>query len=155
MNRFWFIFALIAGLAGAFAFGGLPDLPVRLPTDSELTGNWIGYEERFPYFFRLSLLQDKKGFLVISFPKSDPPVSPDIYKVGNWGVQHRQLSLQLSPVKGVDGEIICSVKEFSKTRIKLEVNGATNKWDWTVLLLNESELNKNASNSASYIQNEK
>ncbi len=82
-------------------------------------------------------------------------MKPDIYSIKHWEVDKGQLLVQLSPVKIGSEEIICSVKQFSKTRIKLEIDGATNRWDWTVLLLNQSELFKNASNSASYLQNEK
>lgn len=152
MRAICFSIVVIAGLSLISTFA---DLPARLPSGAELVGGWVGYEAELPYFFRLNFQQDGKGSLVVLYPKSNPVVKPDIYKIEHWKIQERQLLLQVSPTEAGPEGIVCFVKEFSKTRIKLEVKGATNKWDWTVLLLNESELNKNASNSTIYLLNEK
>lgn len=149
MRPICFIVVVIAGLGLISTFA---DLPARLPSEAELVGNWVGYEAELPYFFRLNFQQDGKGSLVILYPKSNPVVKPDIYKIEHWEIQERHLLLHLSPTEAGSEGIVCSVKQFSKTRIKLEIHGATNRWDQTVLLLNESELNENISNSVSYLQ---
>ena len=141
------ILAFIIFQVSAFA-----DLPARIMSNSELVGQWIGFEDGFPFFLRLSLKQDGRGGFVITFPHSDPVGKPEIYKVEHWGVKGRELLVQLSPpVQGYDA-INFKVTSFNSYNMQITLTGPTNTtWKFTASLNNEKEFNNNAADSSKYL----
>ena len=126
--------------------------PTRVLSNSELIGEWIGFEDGFPFFIRLSLKQDGKGGFVITHPHSDPVAKPEIYKVEKWGVKNRELLIKLSaPVQGYDA-INFAVTEFSNYDMQIVLTGPTNTtWKFTASLYNEKEFNNSAADSSKFL----
>jgi hypothetical protein len=119
------------------------------PTKADLVGLWIGYEQSYPYFYRLNLRDNNTGSLIILYPERNAVV----YRL-RWELTHYQLSIQSVPMRKDTERISCSVTKANYQRIDLVTSGISNQWKRTALLLNQKELFGAISESAEYEENE-
>jgi hypothetical protein len=136
-------FCLLAA-ASFLTVGVLADRPVRTPTKAELVGSWVGYDDDYPYFYRLNLLEDGTGRLILLRPAP----RTDIYNVNQWELSGSTLLMQISPESNSSETVTCSIKSFDYLRMTILIKGTTNRWERTASLLNEKKLLRDMAESA-------
>ena len=115
------------------------------PTKGDLTGLWIGYEQSYPYFYRLDLRQQDTGSLVILYPEGNAGV----YHV-SWELSRSRLRIELTPPNNDSERIACSVTRVDYRRIDLNTTGISGRWTRRASLLNYSDLSAKITQSAAH-----
>ena len=119
--------------------------PVLPPPASELVGLWVGYENGYPYFYRLNLKTNNTGRLIIMFPEAEP----DVYDL-HWRLNERKLILDALPLTKNSEVINCAVSNLTHRRMDIIISGGSNEWHRTARLLNERLLSARIVESGEY-----
>jgi hypothetical protein len=109
--------------------------PPSPPEKKSVVGYWAGYEDEFPYFYRLNMRSDYTGTLIVFMPRE----RADKYRV-RWSVEGSTISLQLSGISAQTFDRNCLVQSFSSRAMHLIVGGRSNEWKRAVTLFNEESL---------------
>jgi len=140
---------VILGVVLTISLIGFASRRLTPPSKGDLVGFWIGYEQSFPYFYRLNLREDYTGTLVILYPEGNP----SIYGL-RWEFPEPRLLIQVSPMSQGAEKITCSVTKVDYRSINLVITGSSNQWKRTALLLNEKQLSAKIAESAEHERKE-
>ena len=119
--------------------------PVTPPSKGDLVGVWVGYEDAYPYFYRLTLRDNNSGALVILYSGGDTGV----YNL-SWDLAGPRLSIRAVPLSQDTEPIVCSVTKVDYKRIDLATSGTSVQWKRSAVLLNNKELSAKIAESAKH-----
>lgn len=137
--------SLILGFLVSISLIAIASRPSMSPSRSDLVGVWVGFDTSYPDFYRVNLRENNTGTLVVLFPEGQP----DVYAL-RWEFSERQLLLQASPLTTNCEVIACSVAKVDSRRMEFAINGISNAWKRTALLLNEKKLSARIAESAKH-----
>jgi len=136
---------LVLGLIVIFLFTNFVEATKKSipPTEKDLVGVWIGYEEGQMTFTRLDLRNDSTGYCARISAGSHVV---DIHRIRKWSLRGWDLSVDMTPMspnvarlylKGWGGRAYLQVKIGT-----LEGNKIEGKWNRTLVLSPESEVER-------------
>jgi len=123
-------------LIGVIPMISLSDRPPNPTLKEELVGSWIGYEQSYPYFYRLRLNPDDTGTVVVVYPEGRPTV----YSF-KWKFSNPSFKFSASRVGKPDEQIVCEIRKADHLRMQFEMGGPKGDWKRAGELFSEKEMN--------------
>jgi hypothetical protein len=109
------------------------------PTPDQLVGLWSGTHSGDLYFCRLDLRPDFTGYFAEVSPEGSSlhEYGVDVYRITNWSLKNRKLSIRLQPAT-TNAEGIYLVGDYD-TPLELEIGGTNGGWKRKVTLHRKSD----------------
>ena len=106
---------------------------------SDITGNWIGYDQDCLLFYRLTFAEEGRGFCVVLFLDD----TPDVHQIETWELKD-DLRLNLVPASTGAERIAMRAVAVDQREMRIEVKGVGHSWSHQALLHREDDVLKRA-----------
>ncbi|HXJ88592.1 MAG TPA: hypothetical protein VMS18_17360 [Candidatus Binatia bacterium] len=120
------------------------------PTEKDLIGVWIGWEEGQLAFTRVDLRANSMGYCARIFAGTDP----EVYQIRRWSMDGWNLKIDLTPISPKI-ESIYLVGLGGRGYLQLKVSAVGGKWHRKLVLLPESDVETAQQNAKQAIEHAK